>query len=453
MNRSALCALLFLGFSTLCQAAEPGNSSTLKNAKLEYLKTLQSAMAAATQEQNFAEVKRITEEINKVVAELDGLKAQPKTPPASAKEKMAEVEKAMPAHPFEEKPLAVKEEKKGGVSVNSSEAFAYEPPEVTTLAGSGKFNFADGAGPQALFAFPTGVAVDQSGNIFVADVGNHKIRKITPGGVVSTLAGSGKEGFADGTGSEAIFSQPNGLAIDEMGNIYIAEFSGNRIRKISPEGVVTTLAGSGKAGFADGTGVEATFNALEGIAVDSKGGVYVTDSKNHKIRKITQDGVVTTIAGSGKAGGADGAGAAASFNLPIGVAVDSGSNIYVCDTDNHKIRKITPNGVVTTIAGSGKAGAEDGNSSVASFNQPLGIAVDGMGNIYVTEDKNHKIRKITPNGFVSTLAGSGKAGAEDGYGTTASFNIPFGVAVDQFGTVYVSDAQNNKIRKIYQSGY
>lgn len=410
-------------------------------------------MAAATQEQNFAEVKRITEEINKVVAELDGLKAQPKTPPASAKEKMAEVEKAMPAHPFEEKPLAVKEEKKGGVSVNSSEAFAYEPPEVTTLAGSGKFNFADGAGPQALFAFPTGVAVDQSGNIFVADVGNHKIRKITPGGVVSTLAGSGKEGFADGTGSEAIFSQPNGLAIDEMGNIYIAEFSGNRIRKISPEGVVTTLAGSGKAGFADGTGVEATFNALEGIAVDSKGGVYVTDSKNHKIRKITQDGVVTTIAGSGKAGGADGAGAAASFNLPIGVAVDSGSNIYVCDTDNHKIRKITPNGVVTTIAGSGKAGAEDGNSSVASFNQPLGIAVDGMGNIYVTEDKNHKIRKITPNGFVSTLAGSGKAGAEDGYGTTASFNIPFGVAVDQFGTVYVSDAQNNKIRKIYQSGY
>jgi sugar lactone lactonase YvrE len=130
--------------------------------------------------------------------------------------------------------------------------------------------------------------------------------------------------------------------------------------------------------------------------------------------------------------------------------VDSGSNIYVGDTANHKIRKITPNGVVTTIAGTGKAGAEDGNSSVASFNRPLGITIDGIGNIYVAEEKNNKIRKITPNGFVSTLAGSGKAGAEDGYGTTASFNIPFGVAVDQFGTLYVADAQNNKIRKIYQ---
>jgi sugar lactone lactonase YvrE len=235
-----------------------------------------------------------------------------------------------------------------------------------------------------------------------------------------------------------------------MGNIYIAEFSGNRVRKISPEGVVTTLAGSGKAGCADGTGVEATFNTLEGITVDSKGDIYVTDSKNHKIRKITPDGVVTTIAGSGNAGGADGVGAVASFNAPIGVAMDSGSNIYVCDTDNHKIRKITPNGVVTTIAGTGKAGAEDGNSSVASFNRPLGITIDGIGNIYVAEEKNNKIRKITPNGFVSTLAGSGKAGAEDGYGTTASFNIPFGVAVDQFGTLYVADAQNNKIRKIYQ---
>jgi sugar lactone lactonase YvrE len=369
---------------------------------------------------------------------------------ASAKEKMAEVDKETPAQPFEDEPLPEKEEKKADASEDSASADEYEGPVVTTLAGSGKKGFADGAGPQAKFVFPNGVAVDQSGNIFVADCGNHKIRKITLGGVVSTLVGSGKKGFADGTGSEAIFSHPTGLAVDEMGNIYIAEFSGNRVRKISPEGVVTTLAGSGKAGCADGTGVEATFNTLEGITVDSKGDIYVTDSKNHKIRKITPDGVVTTIAGSGNAGGADGAGAVASFNAPIGVAVDSGCNIYVCDTANHKIRKITPNGVVTTIAGTGKAGAEDGNSSVASFNRPLGITIDGIGNIYVAEEKNNKIRKITPNGFVSTLAGSGKAGAEDGYGATASFNIPFGVAVDQFGTLYVADAQNNKIRKIYQ---
>jgi prepilin-type N-terminal cleavage/methylation domain-containing protein len=210
---------------------------------------------------------------------------------------------------------------------------------------------------------------------------------------VSTFAGSGTLGYLDGTGTAAQFYGPTGVALDSTGNVYVADISNQRIRKISPSGVVTTLAGSVTNGFADGTGAAAKFNFPESIAVDSTGNVYVADRGNHRIRKITPSGVVTTLAGSTQ-GFADGSGAAAQFSILYGIAVDSTGNVYVGDYGNNRIRKISPSGVVTTIAGTGVAGYLDGTGAAAQFNSPAGVAVDSAGNVYVADGSNHRIRKI-----------------------------------------------------------
>jgi sugar lactone lactonase YvrE len=324
---------------------------------------------------------------------------------------------------------------------------------VSTLAGSGSSGSADRTGNEASFNWPNGIAVDSSGNVYVADSENNKIRKITPvgAGVVTTLAGSGVSGSDDESGTAASFAYPRGVAVDGVGNVYVADSSNHKIRKITPAGHVTTLAGGGGnewngAGSADGTGTAASFSYPNGVAVDKNGTVYVADSGNHKIRKITSVGVVTTFAGSGVSGSEDGTGTAASFNYPNGVAVDKNGNIYVADFWNNKIRKITPAGVVTTLAGSGRQGSRDGTA--ASFRSPSGVAVDSSGDVYVVDGSNHKIRKITPAGVVTTIAGSGVSGSEDGTGTAASFNYPSGVAVDSTGNVYVADNNNHLIRKI-----
>ena len=216
--------------------------------------------------------------------------------------------------------------------------------------------------------------------------------------------------------------------------------------EITPE--VTTFAGSGSAGSADGTGTAASFYKPSGVAVDGSGNVYVAEYYNHLIRKITSAGVVTTLAGSGSAGSANGTGTAASFYRPYGVAVDGNGNVYVADYYNHLIRKITSAGVVTTLAGSGSQGSADGTGTAASFYNPSGVAVDGSGNVYVADRSNHLIRKITSADVVTTLAGSGSQGSANGTGTAASFTLPYGVAVDASGNVYVADSGNNLIRKI-----
>ncbi|MGT2428300.1 NHL repeat-containing protein [Cupriavidus basilensis] len=274
------------------------------------------------------------------------------------------------------------------------------------------------------------------------------IRKISPAGVVTTLAGSGATGSADGTGSAASFNTPVGVAVDGNGNVYVAETVGNVVRKISPAGVVTTLAGSSASGYADGTGAAASFNIPAGLAVDANGNLYVADSRNHTIRKISPAGVVTTLAGSTTSGSADGTGSAASFKNPGAVALDAAGNVYVADMGNHMIRKITPAGAVTTLAGSTASGYVDGTGSAASFNGPYGIAVDAIGHVYVADTFNNAIRRISPAGVVITLAGSLTSGQADGTGSAASFKNPTGVAVDAGGSVYVSDANNNLIRKI-----
>jgi sugar lactone lactonase YvrE len=321
-------------------------------------------------------------------------------------------------------------------------------PEVSTLAGSGSEGSADGTGTAASFKYPDGVAVDFIGNVYVADTWNHLIRKITSAGVVTTLAGSGSQGSADGTGTAASFSGPSGVAVDGSGNVYVADKDNHLIRKITPAAVVTTFAGSGSQGSADGTGTAATFYYPAGVAVDGSGNTYVGEEGNHLIRKITSAGVVTTLAGSGSSGSANGTGTEASFNHPMGVAVDGSGNVYVAERSNHLIRKITSAGVVTTFAGSGSEGSADGTGTAASFNEPQDVAVDGSGNMYVADHTNNRIRKITSAGVVTTLAGSGSEGSADGTGTAASFYYPAGVAVDGSGNVYVAGHGNHLIRKI-----
>jgi sugar lactone lactonase YvrE len=325
---------------------------------------------------------------------------------------------------------------------------------VTTLAGAaGQTGSTDGAGAAASFNYPFGVAVDSSGNVYVADTYGSTIRKITPAGVVTTLAGKTEEpGSSDGTGADASFSNPIGVAVDSNGNVYVADAGNATIRKITPAGAVTTLAGAaGQTGSADGPGADARFNYPEGVAVDSSGNVYVADTYDSTIRKITPAGEVTTLAGkTEEPGSSDGTGADGSFSNPIGVAVDSNGNVYVADAGNATIRKITSAGVVTTLAGAaGQTGSADGPGADARFNYPEGVAVDSNGNVYVADTNNSTIRKITSAGVVTTFAGTAEQlGTEDGKGAAARFYYPIGVAVDSSGYVYVADTENHTIRKI-----
>lgn len=279
-----------------------------------------------------------------------------------------------------------------------------------------------------------------------------------PGPTLSLLAGDigGASGSTDDTGVVARFNSPLGIAADAAGNIYVADYSNETVRKITPAGVTSTLAGTpGSRGSADGFGAAARFSGDAGTAVDGAGNVFVSDSDSHTIRKINPMGVVTTLAGTvGVTGHADGVGAAAQFNHPAGLAADAMGNVYVADQFNDTIRMITPAGVVSTIAGQPRsAGSNDGTGAMARFNQPTGIAVDGAGNLYVADFGNAIIRKIAPDGAVTTLAGSaGALGHADGSGPMASFNQPEGVAVDAAGNVFVTDTGNQTVRKVTAAG-
>jgi sugar lactone lactonase YvrE len=304
------------------------------------------------------------------------------------------------------------------------------------FAGSTSGYF-DAAGTSARFSSPTGLAADSSGNIYVTDLSNDRIRKISSEGEVTTLAGSGVRGFANGTGVTASFYAPYSLGVDSARNVYVADTYNHRIRKITPEGVVTTLAGSGVESFADGTGAAAAFSRPYGIAVDSTGNVYVADTGNNRIRKVTPGGVVTTLAGSGNMAFADGIGAAAAFNLPHGIAVDSSGILYVADTHNYRVRKVTIVGQdvrVTTFAGNGVMSFASGIGTGASFNIFYALTVDSFGNVFVADTNNNKIRGITPMGVVDTFM--------DG------IIFPQGITVDSSGNMYVSDTINNRIRKL-----
>ncbi|GAC1313818.1 MAG: hypothetical protein NVSMB24_37610 [Mucilaginibacter sp.] len=320
-------------------------------------------------------------------------------------------------------------------------------PSVSTFAGSGTAGTLDGTKEQAQFNGPTGIAIDASGFLFVADKQNNMVRIISPQGVVNTIAGTGASGFANGKDT-AKFSFPAGVGVNYRGNLFVADENNSSIRAINTLGVVSTFAGNGSAGLANGTGAAALFNTPTGIIADAKGNVYVADNGNNLIRKITAQGVVTTLAGSGVRGAINGTGIAASFNQPQALAVDSAGNLYIADMGNNLVRKITAQGVVTTLAGSGSAGSANGTGTAASFNGPAGIAVDAIGNVYVGDSNNNLVRKITKDGVVTTLAGSGTAGKANGPLSSATFNGPQGIAVDTYGRLYVADTGNSLIRRI-----
>ena len=321
---------------------------------------------------------------------------------------------------------------------------------VSTLAGSPQPQSADATGVSARFNFPNSVAADLAGNVYVADLLNHTIRKITSLGIVSTFAGMpGVAGSSDGAGTDARFSSPTAVALDRTGSLYVADAGNNTIRKISVAGDVSTLAGlAGTRGGVDGTGTTARFDRPSGIAVDAAGIVYVSDSYNHIIRMITTSGAVTTLAGTaGQFGNLDATGPAALLYFPGALAVDASSNVYVADQDR-MIRKITPSGVVTTLAGSSVRGSADGVGTSAQFDHPGGIAVNVGGNLFVADSNNNTIRTVTPAGVVSTIGGgAGQIGSVDGPELTARFNHPSGVAFDGTGNFYIADTYNNAIRK------
>ena len=323
--------------------------------------------------------------------------------------------------------------------------------DVPTLAGSiPEWGVANGPAAAARFFYPTGAAVDPAGNVYISEVSD-TIRKITPAGVVSTLAGmTDQEGSADGTGGAARFDAPQGLAADAQGNVYVADSFNCTIRKITPAGVVTTLAGTvGVASFRDGVGTQARFDEPQDVAVDSLGNVFVADTFNHRIRIIEPNGLVSTFAGFGVSGSSNGVGQDATFSYPTGVAVDAQRNVYVADRGNNLIRKITPTGVVTTVAGSGQAGHVDGKGTAARFQDPAWIASTPDGTLYVTEWDKHSIRRIDGDGNVTTSAGVASfvtAGNVDGTGAGARFFYPHEVAAGVDGRVYIADHFNHNVR-------
>eukprot|EP00040_Diaphanoeca_grandis_P038089 m.255257 g.255257 ORF g.255257 m.255257 type:complete len:717 (+) comp33927_c0_seq11:305-2455(+) len=319
---------------------------------------------------------------------------------------------------------------------------------VSTFAGDGNARLTNGVGTAASFSYPRGIAMDSVGTMFVAAHSNHCIRKITADGVVTTFAGTGAGGFADGAGEQAQFNRPYGVCVNDQDVVFVADTYNHRIRRIAPDGTVSTLAGSGTQGYQDGNGVAAVFNDPRDVVIDGDGNVLVADTYNHRIRKITADGVVTTLAGDGGAGHRDGDGAGAQFQFPSGLCVDSEGVVYVADYTNHRVRRITRDGQVSTVAGSGQCGHSDGHGTTACFNNPSGVAVDGAGSLFVTDCHNHRIRKIAVDGQVTTVAGTGGTGFQDGDGNQALFESPWSLTIDDEGSIFVTDCLNHRIRKI-----
>lgn len=301
---------------------------------------------------------------------------------------------------------------------------------------------------------PLGTVIDPSGNLYVSDAGWNQIFKVSPGGVSTLFVGSGSAALVNGSGSGASFYHPVGMASDASGNIYVADQDNNVIRRIDPAGNVTTYAGTGSQGSTNGFRTSATFYLPCGVAVDASGNVYVADSFNNMIRKIDPAGNVTTLAGTGVSGWQDGSGNIARFSQPFNLVADASGNLFVTDRVGQRIRKVTPAGVVSTVAGSGSAAYVNGNGILASFNGPTGIAIDQQNNLYVSDESNYMVRKIDPAGNVTTLAGSGATGSANGAANTATFNYMFGVAVNKnTGSLYMGELANQDVRKIIYAPY
>ena len=332
---------------------------------------------------------------------------------------------------------------------NNNPGLPGDTPSVTTYAGTGSAGAVDGTKQQASFNDPTQIAIDGQGFFYIVDKQNNAIRRMSPQGVITTLAGTGMSGFSNTTGA-ITFNFPNGVAVNSGGNyIYIADQDNQAIRQLADQSIASTLAGDGNPGFVNASDTAARFNNPTGLALDSAGNLYVADNGNNVIRKVSIKGNVTTLAGSGVRGSADGMGTAATFNQPEALCVDPFGNVYVADQGNNKIRKITPQGLVTTLAGNGTAGLQDGKFIASEFNQPGGIAIDKNGNLFIGDTGNNVIREINPaSGMVTTYAGTGQVGSNNGTLTASTFSAPQGLVVDPYGRIFVVDTGNDLIRLI-----
>ncbi len=348
--------------------------------------------------------------------------------------------------------------------------FAQAAGTINTIAGTGGALFSGDGGAATLAGLNVAVDVsaDRAGNLYIADQFNHRIRRVAANGIITTVAGTGTPGYS-GDGGPAVNAQintPTGVFADTAGNVYIAEPGNQRIRKVDPSGIITTIAGNGSKGYS-GDGGQATsaslYNAVR-VAVDPAGNVVIADQSNHRIRRITPAGIITTIAGNGvgtpAAGAFSGDGGqatAASLNNPTALAITTAGVIYIADQFNQRIRRVAADGTITTVAGNGSSGfgGDDGPASAASLNYPGGMALDAAGNLYINDDLNYRTRKIVAGtGVITTVAGNGLAefSGDGGPATSASLNGNFGAAVDASGNLYIADSTNNRIREVYGAG-
>ena len=333
---------------------------------------------------------------------------------------------------------------------------------ITTFAGGGTGGLGDGGPAVQAQLSPSGVAVDAKGNVYIADYSNSRIRRVGPDGIITTIAGTGTQGFS-GDGGPAVQAQlnlPTGVAVDAKGNVYIADYSNSRIRRVGPDGIITTFAGTDTRGFSGdrGPAVQARLNSPRSVAVDAKGNVYIADYSNSRIRRVGPDGIITTFAGTGSPGFSGDGGPAVQAQLynPSGMAVDANGVVYIADRDNDRIRRVGPDGMITTFAGTGFPGfSEDGIPAVqARLFRPVGVAVDAKGNIYISDTQYHRIRRVGPDSIITTLAGTGTKGfsGDGGPAVQAQLNFPTGVVVDANGNVYISDNQNHRVRRVGTDG-
>ncbi len=339
-----------------------------------------------------------------------------------------------------------------GLSINA------QTYTISTIAGNGTIGDSGNGGPATLAEFyhPCGVTVDPAGNLYIACKGNGKIKKVDTNGIISNIAGGGSSLGDGGAATAAELSYPVGVFLDATGNVYIAESGDHRIRKINTSGIISTIAGTGVSDYF-GDGGAATSAKLEkpsAAIADAAGNVYIADMYNHRIRKINTNGIISTIAGNGTGGysGDGGPATAAELFYPTEITFDALGNLYIADEGNDRIRKINTNGIISTIAGNGNSGSygDGGAATSAALHNPTGIALDAAGNVYIADNLNNKIRKVNTNGIISTIAGSGTGGylGDGGAATAAELNSPVGIAIDASGNLYVSDYNNQRIRKL-----
>jgi sugar lactone lactonase YvrE len=336
--------------------------------------------------------------------------------------------------------------KKGGVTPVKAKVLT-----VSTLAGDGTAGLINGTGTAAEFHQASDLAISSGGDLYVGDWLNNVVRKINlSNSAVTTFAGTGAQGFLNSTSLSSTFNGIAHIAFDKSGNLLVTDEQNNSIREITTAGNVITIAGRGTAGYVDGAAATAAFNTPGNLVADANGDIYVADTGNQVIRKITiSTGIVSTYAGTGVRGLADGDKASATFSSPYGIGIDPGGNIFVADAANNVIRKITVStGKVTTFAGTGTQGLANGSALSSTFFHPGALTFDATGNLFVSELGNNTIRKITPDGTVSTYAGTGAVGSADGNAASATFQQPNGLVFDSSGSLYVADQLNNKIRKI-----